>query len=556
MTEETARGAGGVGTAPPAAPGGPVGGRGGGAGGDGRGGPGGGFGRGFGGDGPGGGGAAGRGGADGTGSGWGAGWTGGPGAHPDGPRLVRSRRHKVIGGVCGGLGRYFDLDPVIFRVCLAVLSLIGGVGLIAYGVAWLLLPFDDYSENEGRRMLSGRVDGPGLTALLMVVVGFGLLLASLPGRSQSFSMLLLVGLIGVGFWSRHQRGLDGSGADTAPDPATAQAVASAPPEVQAPPSPVSASWWRDGGGPQESYLWGPAGAAAPGTGPAVDLSKDGDGGGPFAPPPTWRDEGQPAESRNAFWLGGPVMLLAVAAATVVGALTWDQPLATALVYAGTAALTVFGLGMGVGAFWGRIGTGTILAAVLTAALVVGASTLPPSMTTQWTDERWTPGTPAAVEPSYELGSGRATLDLSQLELSDGERLATEMTAGGGQLRVYVPRDVTVEVTADIWLGGYTFGDQEDSDRGPNGRVQGGGFRADWSGTYGPPPGTEPTGVLELRLSVGLGHVEIERVAGVETDPHPADDDQRTEDEVPVEAAAAATGRALAAGPAPTEVEAR
>ncbi|MFX4293006.1 PspC domain-containing protein [Streptomyces bohaiensis] len=540
MTEETGRGAGGVGTAAPTAPGGAAG-------------------HGWGGadaGGPGGGGGRGDDGGAGSASGWGSGWTGGRGPRPDGPRLVRSRRHKVIGGVCGGLGRYFDLDPVIFRVCLGVLSVIGGVGLIAYGVAWLLLPFDDYSENEGRRMLSGRVDGPGLTALLLVVVGFGLLLASLPGRSQSFSMLLLVGLIGVGFWSRHQRGLDGSGADTAPDPATAQAVASAPPEVQAPPVPATASWWREGAAPQDGYLWGPSGATPPRSAPAVDLSKDGAGGtgGPYAAPPTWRDEAQPPAGRRGFWLGGPVLLAALAAATAVGALSWDQPLGTALVYAGSAALTVFGLGMGIGAFWGRIGTGTILAAVATAALVVAASVLPASMTTHWTAERWTPASVAEVEPRYETGSGRATLDLSQVGLSDGERLATTMTVGGGQLRVYVPRDVTVEVTADIWLGGYTFGDREDSERGPNGRVQGGGFRADWSGTYGPPPGTDPTGVVELRLSVGLGHIEIERMAGIETDPHPADAERTTEDE-PVEAAAPVREQSAAA-PAATEVETR
>src|SRR5262249_9184973 len=44
--------------------------------------------------------------------------------------LTRSRRMKVVGGVCGGLGRYFGIDPVIFRVVLGLLALTGGVGLI------------------------------------------------------------------------------------------------------------------------------------------------------------------------------------------------------------------------------------------------------------------------------------------------------------------------------------------------------------------------------------------------------------------------------------------
>ncbi len=90
--------------------------------------------------------------------------------------LRRSREHKVISGVCGGLGRYCDLDPVIFRVVLAVLGAAGGLGLVAYGFAWLLIPSYGEDENEGRRLLSGRVEGPALTAVLAALVGCGLFL--------------------------------------------------------------------------------------------------------------------------------------------------------------------------------------------------------------------------------------------------------------------------------------------------------------------------------------------------------------------------------------------
>ncbi|MGH3309919.1 MAG: PspC domain-containing protein, partial [Streptomyces sp.] len=41
---------------------------------------------------------------------------GAPEAAPPARRLTRSRQPKVVGGVCAGLGRYFDLDPVVFRV--------------------------------------------------------------------------------------------------------------------------------------------------------------------------------------------------------------------------------------------------------------------------------------------------------------------------------------------------------------------------------------------------------------------------------------------------------
>jgi len=57
--------------------------------------------------------------------------------------LRRSRDDRVISGVSGGLGQYFGVDPVIFRVLFAVLSFFGGVGLLAYGLAWILIPEPD-----------------------------------------------------------------------------------------------------------------------------------------------------------------------------------------------------------------------------------------------------------------------------------------------------------------------------------------------------------------------------------------------------------------------------
>lgn len=58
----------------------------------------------------------------------------------NGPRrLYRSRTDKIIGGVCGGLGEYLEIDPVIVRI-VAVLLLFTGWGLLAYIVAWIIMP--------------------------------------------------------------------------------------------------------------------------------------------------------------------------------------------------------------------------------------------------------------------------------------------------------------------------------------------------------------------------------------------------------------------------------
>jgi phage shock protein PspC (stress-responsive transcriptional regulator) len=57
------------------------------------------------------------------------------------PRPLRRSSHdRIISGVAGGLGEYFGVDAVIFRVLFAVLSFFGGVGLLAYGLAWLFIP--------------------------------------------------------------------------------------------------------------------------------------------------------------------------------------------------------------------------------------------------------------------------------------------------------------------------------------------------------------------------------------------------------------------------------
>ena len=57
-------------------------------------------------------------------------------------RLSRSSSDKVLGGVSGGLGRYFDIDPIIFRIGFVVLALAGGAGVLAYLAAWVLVPED------------------------------------------------------------------------------------------------------------------------------------------------------------------------------------------------------------------------------------------------------------------------------------------------------------------------------------------------------------------------------------------------------------------------------
>jgi len=55
-------------------------------------------------------------------------------------KLRRSLTDSVIGGVSGGLGEYFDTDPVIFRILFVVLTLTGGGGVFVYLLMWIFIP--------------------------------------------------------------------------------------------------------------------------------------------------------------------------------------------------------------------------------------------------------------------------------------------------------------------------------------------------------------------------------------------------------------------------------
>lgn len=59
-------------------------------------------------------------------------------------RLVRSRTDKMVGGVCGGIGDYFEIDPTLVRIGFATLVLIGvGSPLLLYLLLWIIMPAAD-----------------------------------------------------------------------------------------------------------------------------------------------------------------------------------------------------------------------------------------------------------------------------------------------------------------------------------------------------------------------------------------------------------------------------
>jgi phage shock protein C len=59
-------------------------------------------------------------------------------------KLMRSKRNRIIAGVCGGIGEYLDVDPTVIRVVWVVLTIISvGAGILAYIAAWLIIPEEE-----------------------------------------------------------------------------------------------------------------------------------------------------------------------------------------------------------------------------------------------------------------------------------------------------------------------------------------------------------------------------------------------------------------------------
>ena len=57
-------------------------------------------------------------------------------------RLYRSRKDRMIAGVCGGLAKYFNIDPTWMRLIFIVCLLLGGSALLVYLIMWVLVPLE------------------------------------------------------------------------------------------------------------------------------------------------------------------------------------------------------------------------------------------------------------------------------------------------------------------------------------------------------------------------------------------------------------------------------
>jgi phage shock protein PspC (stress-responsive transcriptional regulator) len=90
--------------------------------------------------------------------------------HAPARRLTRVDDGRWLGGVAAGLGRYFDVNPLVYRIAFGALAFAGGTGILLYVAAWLVIPSDDREESIAVDALRQHRDRPWM------LLGVGLLL--------------------------------------------------------------------------------------------------------------------------------------------------------------------------------------------------------------------------------------------------------------------------------------------------------------------------------------------------------------------------------------------
>jgi phage shock protein PspC (stress-responsive transcriptional regulator) len=124
---------------------------------------------------------------------------------PEIRRLQRSRSDRMLAGVSGGLARYFEIHPAVFRVGFVVLTLLGGAGILIYAAAALVIPDEGKEDSIATAALRNRRDRPWpLIGLGLLAVAGAILLsrAELRPDADWWWLFLLAGAL-ILWFTRH-----------------------------------------------------------------------------------------------------------------------------------------------------------------------------------------------------------------------------------------------------------------------------------------------------------------------------------------------------------------
>ncbi len=163
-------------------------------------------------------------------------------------RLYKSRQHRIIDGVCGGIAEYFDVDVTIVRLLFVLVTLLGGTGLVLYIVAMIIMPVNpNHLAPSGSQPAAAAVQNNGdkrrFFGVFLILVGTFILLMKLGWDADIdwwiFSrhymlpvLLILVGILFIYIQTTRRRaesapaasGVQGAGEVTAAQPSAQQAA--------------------------------------------------------------------------------------------------------------------------------------------------------------------------------------------------------------------------------------------------------------------------------------------------------------------------------------------
>src|SRR5262245_9099200 len=396
--------------------------------------------------------------------------SGPPGPPPPGTRdlrqLRRSTTDRKLAGVAGGLGRLLDVDPLIFRVLFVVFTPFGGVGLLLYGILWLLVPEDNEPDSEAQKLVQGRNSNQAIVAISAIITGFVLFIAVAVHRWDVALWLFAIGLV-VYLVAKDRdstRAWRGATSPTStPPPGSPGPAAPAPPP---PPGPAPYRSYAPGPYPPGSYPPGsypsgppaagspyqasggyrPGGTATIPTAPS-DIPPGGTGRWGYRPPPQPPVPPKPAEPRSILpWLTLSAAALAAGVLVAVDAADWqDVPARVVL----AVALIIIGVGLVIGTWFGRARGLITVGLIVAFALFVASLRVP--LGGGIGEVLYQPRTAAEAEREHQLGIGKMILDLRQLD-PGGRAVGVTASLGIGQTVVCLPTNVATEAKADVGVG--------------------------------------------------------------------------------------------------------
>ena len=124
------------------------------------------------------------------------------------PQIKRLERgsDRMVAGVSSGLGRYFDLNPAVFRLGFVILTLLGGAGVLVYLAALLVIPTEGSEQSIAAQVLAERRDRPWpVLGLGLAGVALVLLLSRGEVAAGTGWIVVLIGGLAILWVSRRQR---------------------------------------------------------------------------------------------------------------------------------------------------------------------------------------------------------------------------------------------------------------------------------------------------------------------------------------------------------------